>query len=84
MILKDKVDVRNQAFNANIDYRAFINEANDLVQDNILWAVWRAFSYIRKTCKTKQHVKNYFRSAMRSFYETAVDAYAQEKTELIL
>lgn len=84
MLLEAKADVRNQALKANIDYQAFINEANDLVQDNILWAVRRTFTYMRKTCKTKQHAKNYFRSAMKSFYEAAVDAYSQDKTELAI
>lgn len=84
LLLEAKSDVRSKAMQQGIDYRAFSNEDNKLVQENILWAIRRTFSYTRKACKTKQHAKNYFRSAMKSFYETAVDAYSQGKTELVI
>lgn len=82
LLLEAKADVRNTVCLADIDYSTFSNEENPLIQENIHYAVQRAFGYIRKACKTKMHAKNYFRSAMRSFYELACDAYSQGKTRL--
>ncbi|MCT3214516.1 hypothetical protein EFO90_09100 [Lactiplantibacillus plantarum] len=83
LLLEAKASVRKQAKGSLIDDKAFSNEENNIVQENILWAVRRAFSYIRKSCKTKEHANNYFRATMKTFYENAVNAYAQGAVSLV-
>lgn len=77
-LLEAKSDIKNKVLrnHPSVDPASFVIEENTVIQDNILWAIRRAFSYIRKSCKTEEHAKNYFRSVMKGFFEAAGNAFS--------
>lgn len=79
-LLEAKAAVKRVAIAQGANPEAFVHESNPMIQANFIWGLQRAFSYIRKSvkknkCQTKEHLHNYFRSCMKTFYEAASQAF---------